>query len=151
MLQLEDHNLLIETGPITPISINANGDKITCQSPLCQRFVIVFNFFIGVGLPQNITDITLGYQALVNSSKEVSASQFQCGALSMTHDRDSLIFLGPYLILKKPSNSVKVFEAVGLTIIQFTNARIMIMELQLYSITICGTFESQRFIDTDLF
>ena len=68
LLQLEDHNLLIETGPITPISINANGDKITCQSPLCQRFVIVFNFFIGLELPQNVTDITINSKQIEKTS-----------------------------------------------------------------------------------
>jgi hypothetical protein len=41
-------------------------------------------------LPQSITDITLSSQALFNSSKQLKASQY--GALSMTHDRRSLIF-----------------------------------------------------------
>ena len=41
-------------------------------------------------LPQNISDITVSSQALFNSSKELRASQY--GALSMTHDRRSLIF-----------------------------------------------------------
>jgi hypothetical protein len=57
-------------------------------------------------LPQNITDITLSSQALFNSSKQLRASQY--GALSMTHDRRSLIFAAtsPY-----PENSKQFCES----------------------------------------